>query len=259
MYKYLTIFGFSTALILSAQAFAHPDSDDDGISIDFYKVGSFSDVDSNGDGKISENEYLSHEQDSGKYDQGWRQQHWAEMLEKFDENGDNQLEVQEIENYAERRVAGIMEKFHGRHGKWLEGFGFDGGHFFDSDEFTLMLEEHLGEAGEQMAEAMERLHEKHSFLGNFEFELNGLPELHGFAFAAPHGFMFHSPHGLGLEDLDSDEDGAISREEFVRGRQELFERMDKNGDGVLDQDELENFSWTGNFAFSWHNSEDNEE
>jgi Ca2+-binding EF-hand superfamily protein len=255
MYKYLTVLGFSTALILSAQAFAHPNHDDDGINIDFYKVGSFSDVDTNGDGKISENEYLSYEQDGRKYDKDWRQQHWAEMMEKFDENGDNQLEVREIENYAEQRVAEVMEKFHGHHGKWLGEFDFD----FDDHEFTLKLDEHLGEVDKRVAEAMERFHEKGGFMGNFEFELDGLGELHEFAFAAPHGFMFHSPEGLGLKDLDSDENGAISREEFIRGRQELFDRLDENGDGVLDEDELKNFSWIGNFAFSWHNSEEDEE
>ncbi len=166
MYKYLTIFGFSTALIMSAQAFAHPDLDDDWTNIEFYKVGSFSDVDSNSDGKISENEYLSYEQDSRKYDGDWRQEHWAEMMEKFDENGDNQLEVQEIENYTERRVAEVMEKFHDFHGKWLGEFDFD----FDDSEFTFRLEERLGEMDERMAEALERLHERDGFFGNFDFE-----------------------------------------------------------------------------------------
>lgn len=42
----------------------------------------------------------------------------------------------------------------------------------------------------------------------------------------------------GLARLDANADGAVSVEEFLMRRLKRFERSDRNGDGVLDQDEL---------------------
>ncbi len=253
MHKYLTIFALSTALTLSMQAIAHEDDGD----IHFQRVGGFEAVDTNEDGKVSEKEYLAYEADeASEREMDWRQEHWAEMMEKFDENGDNQLEVQEIENYAELRIAEVMEKFHGRHGKWLEEFEFD----FDDHEFTFRLEERLAEVDERIAEALERLHDREGrFFGDFEFDLEGMMGAHRFAFTGPHVFEFRGLPEQILKDLDENEDGTISQEEFVRQREKLFERLDENEDGVLDEEELENFSWFGNYAFKWHQSEEDEE
>jgi len=58
----------------------------------------------------------------------------------------------------------------------------------------------------------------------------------------PPGMMGHGPgHGLRhfLHDFDFDHDGKVTHAEFDRGSAERFKRIDKNGDGVITQDELE--------------------
>ena len=42
-----------------------------------------------------------------------------------------------------------------------------------------------------------------------------------------------------LGQLDIDHDGKITRQESVAARERLFVRLDSNGDGVVDQDEVE--------------------
>ena len=180
------------------------------------------------------------------------------MMEKFDANEDNQLEVEEIEDYIQTRMAEVMDNFHDRHGKWLGDFDFnfefDDGEIFDGDEFTLHLEEKLAEVDERVAEVMERFHENHArFMAEFDFGGNEF-----FIERVP-GFAFFGPHSWGTQGLDADEDGQVSKEEFLRGREELFQRLDKNEDGVLDEDELESMNMWGNFALRWHKSEDGDD
>jgi Ca2+-binding EF-hand superfamily protein len=45
------------------------------------------------------------------------------------------------------------------------------------------------------------------------------------------GFMF--------EKLDTDGDGSVSKEEFLRVHEERFTKMDTNGDGVISKEEIE--------------------
>jgi len=255
MNRYLAMLGLSTALAISAQAFAH---DEDNDHIKFYRVGDLSDVDANQDGKISRDEYLSYDKEGKRYDKQWREQHWDEMIEKFDDNDDNQIEVAEIERFAEERVAEVMEKLDDLHGNWIGefDFNFDDGHFFDSEEFELRLERRLENAGERMEEAMERLHQSERHM---EFVFKGLPELDAYAFAGPKGFIFRDRDDVVLEKMDSDDDGKISKEEFLKSRQEMFERLDENNDGVLDEDEMKDFSWMGNYAFTWDDGEDEDD
>lgn len=40
-----------------------------------------------------------------------------------------------------------------------------------------------------------------------------------------------------LSKMDADGNGEISREEFVQAHEKMFDSMDENGDGTLDQDE----------------------
>ncbi|MBN9549429.1 MAG: EF-hand domain-containing protein [Alphaproteobacteria bacterium] len=42
-----------------------------------------------------------------------------------------------------------------------------------------------------------------------------------------------------LRRLDTNGDGAISKEEMMAARERLFKRLDRNGDGVIDEKEIE--------------------
>lgn len=73
------------------------------------------------------------------------------------------------------------------------------------------------------------------------------------------GFAFFGPHMRWTDSLDADEDGQVTREEFSEHHEDMFRRLDKNEDGVLDEDELESMSMRGNFALRWHKSEDGDD
>ncbi len=253
MQKFITILGLSTALVFSTAApgvMAH-DGDDDS-NIRFQRVGYFGDVDANNDGKVSKSEYLAFEEDDVS-DRGlrWRENHWDEMIEKFDANEDNQIEVVEVEDYAEARVAEAMAKLEDFQGNFA--FYFDGDNFFDDGEFSVRLEEHLARVDEHVAEAIERLHERRIFVEKFDFDD------HDFIFNRGPGFAFAMPHLRDMEDLDADGNGEVTLEEFAKTHEKMFERLDKNGDGVLDEEELDRLHLRGNFAFKWHKREEKDE
>ncbi|PBB24222.1 MULTISPECIES: EF-hand domain-containing protein [unclassified Mesorhizobium] len=42
-----------------------------------------------------------------------------------------------------------------------------------------------------------------------------------------------------LQRLDTNGDGAISKDEMLAARGRLFKRLDRNGDGVIDENEIE--------------------
>ncbi|AZO15396.1 MULTISPECIES: EF-hand domain-containing protein [unclassified Mesorhizobium] len=42
-----------------------------------------------------------------------------------------------------------------------------------------------------------------------------------------------------LQRLDTNGDGAISKDEMLAARERLFKRLDRNGDGVIDESEIE--------------------
>ncbi|MET3648985.1 EF-hand domain-containing protein [Phyllobacterium ifriqiyense] len=44
-----------------------------------------------------------------------------------------------------------------------------------------------------------------------------------------------------LQQLDANNDSAVSRDEMLAARAKLFARLDFNGDGLIDQDEIEGF------------------
>ncbi|MEE8258203.1 MAG: hypothetical protein V3R20_00780 [Sphingomonadales bacterium] len=246
MQKIIPLLGLSTALIFSASALAH-DEDYDEDSIYFQRVGEFADVDANSDGKISEQEYLAfEEEDLSERGMKWRQGHWAEMIEKFDANDDNQIESEEINDYIETRLAEVMDKLEGLHGKFELKFG-------DDSEFSSRLERHLGELDEHIARAMERVHDHEILIESFDLDGND------FILNPGPGFVFAWPHLNDMKNLDENEDGEITMEEFSKSREKMFERLDKNGDGVLSGEELEGMHLKGDFAFEWVTREEEDE
>ena len=43
----------------------------------------------------------------------------------------------------------------------------------------------------------------------------------------------------GMARMDADGDGKVTREEFMKGHEAMFDKIDQNGDGVIDQAERE--------------------
>ena len=168
------------------------------------------------------------------------------MIEKFDANDDNQIEVEEINDYIETRMAEVMDKLEGLHGKFDFKFG-------DDSEFALRLERHLGELDEHLARAMERVHENEIFIESFDLDGND------FILNPASRFVFAWPHLNDMKNLDENEDGEITLEEFSKSREKMFERLDKNGDGVLSGEELEGMHLKGDFAFEWVTREEEDE
>ena len=41
----------------------------------------------------------------------------------------------------------------------------------------------------------------------------------------------------GMGRMDADGDGKVTREEFMKGHEAMFDKIDTNGDGVIDDDE----------------------
>ena len=41
----------------------------------------------------------------------------------------------------------------------------------------------------------------------------------------------------GMKSMDTDDDGSVTKEEFMQGHEVMFGRLDANGDGVIDADE----------------------
>ena len=59
-----------------------------------------------------------------------------------------------------------------------------------------------------------------------------------FTRVAPSGAQSMLAQGrCGMDRMDLDADGKVTREEFRQGHEAMFSRTDSNGDGVLDADE----------------------
>ena len=41
----------------------------------------------------------------------------------------------------------------------------------------------------------------------------------------------------GMKSMDADSDGSVTKEEFMQGHDTMFDKLDTNGDGVIDADE----------------------
>ena len=51
------------------------------------------------------------------------------------------------------------------------------------------------------------------------------------------GMMKRRGGKCGMQRMDSDGDGKVTRDEFMKGHEDMFELIDKNGDGVIDSSE----------------------
>lgn len=256
--KLITIFSLSTALVLSANVSAHEEDGD----IRFQRVGYFDDVDTNQDGKVSRDEYLAYNSDSRHYDRDWRENHWDEMTEKFDSDGDNQITTAEVEEYVEEKVAEVSDRL--KNMKWLDDkdfdFDFDGHNYvfdFDDHDFHGDFDFDKDEFAQRFSEKMKDLHERieDSIRRLDDLEIRGLDDDRIFAFRSAPRFEIKRRFRFDGDDLDSNGDGVVSEEEFLSDRGKLFDRLDKNGDGVLDEDELDRYPFKGDLAFEWHDED----
>lgn len=259
--KLAVIYGLSTALVLTGTVTAH---EEDYSDLRFDRVGYFADVDANQDGKVSREEYLEFNKDSRRYDREWREEHWDEMIENFDSDNDEHITTAEVGEFVEQRLAEVHERL-----KNIEWFGDHDFEFeFDAGDYVFDFEGHDfhhrfdgEEFSERLAEKMERV-EKHiertvRRIEDIEIHIPDGDELE-FAFRAAPRFELRRHHRMMIPRMDENEDGVISREEFVTEREELFKRLDKNEDGVLDEEELDRGPFRG-FAFHWADEDEDEE
>ena len=214
--------GLAASLVLAGQAFADNDDNERFVVRDVWvqKVRLADEADKDGDGKISREEYLDAP---------------GHSFDELDENGDGYLDRDERKNS-----------------------GFSMRSEFEWDEKT--HERLMSELDEELAEVDERLAEAMKHLEGLSFGWHGDFEFDGFDFHLEDGHdRFFSFGGLGrdlLESLDDDEDGQVTRDEFVNRRARLFDRLDENEDGILDEDELADLGLGGAFAFERFHSED---
>lgn len=214
--------GLAGAVLLTAQTFANTD-DDKLLIVHDVRIRLADEADTNNDGKISRKEYLAAP---------------AHDFNTLDENNDGFLDRKERRN---------------------SGFSMRSEYHWDEEAHAKLMErldEKLAGIDEKIAEAMERLEESRlNWHGEFDSD--------GFDFRFTD---FHDDEGhffgfgwLGKElmkSLDEDDNGQISREEFVDQRHKLFDRLDENEDGILDEDELATLGLNGAFAFEKFHSED---
>ena len=59
--------------------------------------------------------------------------------------------------------------------------------------------------------------------------------------AQPQGANQPSPSQMFMQQMDENQDGKVTLEEFLKPHQEQFAYMDKNGDGAITADEADAF------------------
>lgn len=226
----LSAFGYSAAL-------SHDDDDDDerrvirvisggGVHV-LRNYGFIKEHDSDGDGKVTLEEFMADRED---------------RFAEIDENGDGEIDEDEIEAWGQTISRKVMSRIDIRFGDAMEGLhermeslDLEGLHeSLQGLKIEIPNMEHFGD--------MERF-------GNFRV----------FGGDRARRFIFRSGGGDLLERLDKDGDGELSREEFEARNRDPFDILDENEDGVLSEDELEGHNgWSprSNFRFNWRHRED---
>ena len=46
-------------------------------------------------------------------------------------------------------------------------------------------------------------------------------------------------HGMGMDAMDRNEDGKISKEEFMQAHEDMFAQMDQDNDGLLNRRDMD--------------------
>lgn len=139
------------------------------------------------------------------------------VLRLADGNGDNTITRSEVEEFQ-------MEIF-----EWMDRNS--DGYLDEADQSPM---------SRRMAELREREQAERGLDG--EEEPRRRPRRGGHGRGGPDGMMGMGPMGGPLappRGVDTDEDGRISREEFLTMENRLFDRLDSNEDGAITPDELD--------------------
>lgn len=195
------------------------------------------DKDTDDDGKISKKEYYTGP-NQGRFD-------------AIDTDDNEYIDEAELKKTFEERFGNMAGRFAGN--KWLHArqMGEDGDLVIDMDGMDEEIEITIREAHEKAEQAMAKV----------ELQMGHLRERMGdenFMFVAPHleGFeldeeemeaMREKRRAQMLKRLDSDGNGAVSRDEFANRTNKKFDRLDKDEDGTLSGEELEGHMGFGGF------------
>lgn len=132
-------------------------------------------------------------------------------FEELDSDQDGYVDEDELEDFIEAKMEMRMEAMSER----MEGRQF----VFRGDR--RMMEMDMEELENEIEEAMDKV------------------EIIVERMAGPRMFFLSERDGRCFEGLDENDDGEITREEFMARRDKAFDRLDEDGDGIISEEEME--------------------